>query len=65
MIGDEILKIDGMVKRNLQEISVELLKGQANTDLNLTIKRYGQANQFDILLKKEIAAYSFPCYGDR
>ena len=41
-IGDEILKVDDVdvIDKNTSDIS-QLLKGQANTKLNVTIKRYG------------------------
>lgn len=41
-IGDEILKVNDVdvTDKNTSEIS-QLLKGQANTKLNVTIKRYG------------------------
>ncbi|MDQ3536186.1 MAG: S41 family peptidase [Bacteroidota bacterium] len=65
MIGDEILKIDGIdvKKKSTSDIS-KLLKGQANTDLNLTIKRFGQSEQFDIRLKRErITIQNIPFHG--
>lgn len=42
-IGDEILKVDGIdvTGKNTNEIS-QLLKGQANTKLTVTIQRYGE-----------------------
>jgi len=65
MIGDEILKIDGIdVKKKATGDISKLLKGQANTDLNLTIKRYGEPNPFDILLKRErITIQNIPFHG--
>ncbi|MDQ3393660.1 MAG: S41 family peptidase [Bacteroidota bacterium] len=65
MIGDEILKIDGIdvKKKSTGDIS-KLLKGQANTDLNLTIKRYGQTDHFDLKLKREkITIQNIPFHG--
>ena len=42
-IGDELLKVDDVdvIDKNTSEIS-QLLKGQANTKLTVTIKRYGE-----------------------
>jgi carboxyl-terminal processing protease len=53
-IGDEILKVDGIdvTNKNTSEIS-QLLKGQANTDLNVTIRRYGLDEPMDIEIKRE------------
>jgi len=41
-IGDELIKVDDVdvIDKNTSEIS-QLLKGQANTKLNVTVKRYG------------------------
>lgn len=53
-IGDEILKVDDVDVRdkNTAEIS-QLLKGQANTKLIITIKRYGEEKQMQIGLTRE------------
>lgn len=65
MIGDEILKIDGIDVKSKSTADIsKLLKGQANTDLNLTIRRFGQPEQFDILLKRErITIQNIPFHG--
>ncbi len=53
-IGDEILKIDGIDLKDKPSTNVsKLLKGQANTDLTLSIKRFGQEKPMDFSLKRE------------
>lgn len=54
LIGDEILKIDDqdVTKKNTSEIS-KLLKGQANTTIKVTVKRYGVEKPLDIIIKRE------------
>ncbi len=64
-IGDEILKIDGI---NVEDKTVEdiskLLKGQANTDLTVTVKRYGKNDEIDVNIKRErITVDNVPYYG--
>ncbi len=64
-IGDVITKIDGVdvSNRNVEEIS-KLLKGQANTDLVVMIKRYGQNKEIPVSLKREkITVNNVPFYG--
>ncbi len=53
-IGDEILKVDGVdvTKMNTSEIS-QLLKGQANTKLNVTILRYGSEKEMNVEITRE------------
>ncbi|WKN45993.1 S41 family peptidase [Tunicatimonas pelagia] len=53
-IGDELLEVDGVdvTDKNVSEIS-KLLKGQANTDLTVTIKRYGEEYTLPVTLKRE------------
>ena len=65
IIGDEILKIDGIevANKSTTEIS-RLLKGQANTKVNLTIKRYGNEKDFDLEIKREkITIDNVPYFG--
>ena len=65
IIGDEILKIDGIdvVNKSTSEIS-KLLKGQANTKLNLSIKRYGNEKPLDLEIKREkITIDNVPYFG--
>ncbi len=64
-IGDEITKINGIEisEKDTGEIS-KLLKGQANTDLLLTVKRYGAKKPFDVSLKREkITINNVPYFG--
>lgn len=64
-IGDEIIKVDGIdvVDKSTSEIS-KLLKGQANTNLELTIKRYGYEKPLLIDVKREkITIDNVPYYG--
>lgn len=64
-IGDEILKIDGIdvADKSVGEIS-KLLKGQANTKLTMTIKRYKQEAPMELELTRErITVDNVPYYG--
>ncbi len=64
-IGDEITKINGIdiSEKDTGEIS-KLLKGQANTDVLLTVKRYGSKKAFDVSLKREkITINNVPYFG--
>jgi carboxyl-terminal processing protease len=53
-IGDELIEVDGVnvTDKTTGEIS-KLLKGQANTDVELTIRRYGVEDPMKISLKRE------------
>jgi carboxyl-terminal processing protease len=65
VIGDEILKVDDqdVTKKNTGEIS-KLLKGQANSPLKLTVRRFGVDKDIDITLKREkITINNVPYYG--
>jgi carboxyl-terminal processing protease len=65
LIGDEILKIDGVdiVKKNNGETS-KLLKGQANTTVKLEIKRYGIDKPFEVSVTRDkIQIDNVPYYG--
>jgi carboxyl-terminal processing protease len=64
-IGDEIVAINGT---NVTSISYEqadqMMKGQAGTDVKLTIRRHGQKETFDVRLKREkITLKNVPYYG--
>ncbi len=64
-IGDEILKVDNVdVKdKTTSEIS-QLLKGQANTKLTITIKRYGVEEPITLELTREkITIDNVPYFG--
>lgn len=63
--GDKILKIDGKSAEgnNTQEIS-ELLKGEPNTEIKLSIERMGVEMPFDVVVvRKSIKINSVPYYG--
>ncbi len=53
-IGDQILKINGvdLADKPSDQIS-KLLKGQSNSAIKLTVKRYKQEGTFDVELKRE------------
>lgn len=53
-IGDQILKINGvdLADKPSDQIS-KLLKGQSNSGIKLTVKRYKQAETFEVELKRE------------
>jgi carboxyl-terminal processing protease len=64
-IGDEILTIDGInVKtKSTNEVS-RLLKGQANTEMNISIRRHGIEKPIDIkLIRERITINNVPYYG--
>jgi carboxyl-terminal processing protease len=65
MVGDEIMSVDGIVvdKKNTSDIS-KLLKGQSNTQVLVTIKRYGVEKPFEVKLTREkIKIDNVPYYG--
>ncbi|GAB2552512.1 S41 family peptidase [Rufibacter soli] len=65
IIGDEILKIDGvdLAKKNDGEVS-KLLKGQAGTVVKLEIKRFGQEKPLQVeLTRANIQINNVPYYG--
>jgi carboxyl-terminal processing protease len=65
MVGDEITAIDGIVvdKKNTSDIS-KLLKGQSNTPVTITIKRYGIDKPFDVkLIREKIKIDNVPYSG--
>ncbi len=64
-IGDELTAVDGVNVENMStsEIS-KLLKGQANTTLTLTLKRFGQEEAHEVQLTRErITIDNVPYYG--
>ncbi|MBD0399881.1 S41 family peptidase [Flammeovirga sp. EKP202] len=64
-IGDIIEKVDGeeMKGKGTEEIS-KYLKGQAGSEVVLTIKRYGKEASFDVPVKREkIQINNVPYYG--
>lgn len=65
LIGDEILKIDGVdiTKKNNTETS-KLLKGQANTVVKVEVKRYGVDKPFEVAITRDkIQIDNVPYYG--
>lgn len=65
IVGDEIVSVDGVdvSQKNTGDIS-KMLKGQANTSIKLTIKRYGVPEKFDITLSREkINIENVPYFG--
>lgn len=63
--GDQIHKINGIKldQKNADEIS-RLLKGQSQSTIELTIKRYGQEKPFEVTLNRErISISNVPYYG--
>lgn len=65
LIGDEILKIDGIdiTKKNNSDVT-KLLKGQANTSVKLEVKRYGVDKPFEVVVTRDkIQIENVPYYG--
>lgn len=64
-IGDVILKINDIDVKNKSTSDIsQLLKGQANTSVDLTIKRFGEEEVRNISLKRErISIDNVPYYG--
>lgn len=64
-IGDVIKEIDGIdvSDKNVEDIS-KLLKGQANTELTITIERYGEEKEIPVSITREkITVNNVPFYG--
>lgn len=63
--GDEIHAINGIpLEGKTQEEVRFLMKGQSNSEITLTVKRYGQDEMFDVNVKREkIAVDSVPYAG--
>ena len=64
-IGDEIHQIDGVdLTGKSQEDVANLLKGQSQSEVTLTIKRYGKPKHFDVKLQHEkVKINSVPYFG--
>ena len=64
-IGDEIIAVDGRAIKDKKTADISsLLKGQAGTDLTLTVKRYGQEKLLEVPLTREkIKVDNVPFYG--
>ena len=63
--GDEIHAIDGIfLEGKTQEEVRYLMKGQSNSEITLTVRRFGQDELFDVKVKREkIAVDSVPYAG--
>ncbi|MTI20764.1 S41 family peptidase [Fulvivirga sp. RKSG066] len=64
-IGDQLLEIDGEDVKDFEisEISA-LLKGQVRTQVEVTVKRYGEANPIKFSIQREkITVNNVPYYG--
>lgn len=64
-IGDELIEVDGtnVVEITIGEIS-KLLKGRANTDVTLKVKRYGMEDPIDFTITRgRIIIDNVPYYG--
>ncbi|MCG8384347.1 MAG: S41 family peptidase [Cytophagales bacterium] len=64
-IGDEVLKINNVDVYNLtREETSELMKGQANTAVSLTVKRFGEEQPITLDFKREkITLDNVPYFG--
>ncbi|TAE58705.1 MAG: PDZ domain-containing protein, partial [Bacteroidetes bacterium] len=64
-IGDEILKVDGVnVKDRKDADAGKLLRGQTNTAVKLTVKRYGQKDALDLTVTRDVVKMTnVPYYG--
>jgi carboxyl-terminal processing protease len=64
-ISDEIVKVDDIELKNKSYLDVnKLLRGQANTTVKLTIKRYGQDKLIEVPIAREnIKINNVPYYG--
>ena len=64
-VSDEILKIDDIDVKNKSYHDVnKLLRGQANTSVKLTVKRFGQDKPMDIsVVRENIKIENVPYYG--
>ncbi|MBL6445182.1 S41 family peptidase [Fulvivirga sp. 29W222] len=64
-IGDEVIKINDIDIRELsREETSELMKGQANTPVSLTVLRYGKSSPITLNFKREkVKISNVPYYG--
>ena len=64
-IGDEIVSVNDIDVQGMDtdEIS-QLLKGQVNSDVKITVKRFGESAPLDFMLKREkVTIPNVPFYG--
>ena len=64
-IGDEVLKVDGVdIKSRKDADPAKLLKGQNNTAVKLTVRRYGQKDPTELsVLRDVVKMINVPYYG--
>jgi carboxyl-terminal processing protease len=64
-IGDEVLKIDNIDITSLnREEASDLMKGQANSEVSITVKRYSEPNPIVLKFKREkVKINNVPYYG--
>lgn len=64
-IGDEVLKVDGVdIKSRKDADPAKLLKGQNNTAVKLTVRRYGQKDPTELsVLRDVVKMTNVPYYG--
>ncbi|QJW88260.1 PDZ domain-containing protein [Spirosoma taeanense] len=64
-IGDEVIKVDGVdVKSRKDADAGKLLKGQTNTAVKLTVRRYGQKEPLDLNVVRDVVKMTnVPYYG--
>ena len=64
-IGDEVIKVDGVdLKTRKDADPAKLLKGQNNTAVKLTVRRYGQKDPLDLnVLRDVVKMTNVPYYG--
>ena len=64
-IGDEVIKIDGVdIKARKEADPGKLLKGQNNTAVKLTVRRYGQKDPVELSVIRDVVKMTnVPYYG--
>ena len=64
-IGDEIVKVDGVNIKDRKDADVgKLLRGQTNTTVKLSVKRYGQKDALDLTVSRDVVKMTnVPYYG--
>ncbi len=64
-IGDEILKVDGVdIKTRKDADAGKLLKGQTNTAVKLTVRRFGQKDPVTVSVTRDVVKMTnVPYYG--
>ena len=63
-IGDEVVKVDGVDLKTRNADPGKLLKGQNNTAVKLTVRRYGQKDPVDLSVIRDVVKMTnVPYYG--